>query len=89
MKRSFLKLQTQDSWPERTKVPSLFFWLRPGQHFFQVCNDVRDDGPNSGSNIHLLWIHDGHGVSMGVMEGEIFIQVIKQTGSWGEKRKNS
>lgn len=73
VKKGFLKLKTQDSWSERAKRPYFLFLLGSGQHFFHVCNDVRDNSPKSGSNIHLLWIHDSHGVSIGVMEGEIFI----------------
>lgn len=63
--------------------------LGPGQHLLHVCDHVGDNSPHSSRNVHLLRIHGGHGVSMGVMEGEIFIQVVKETGAWRDKRKDS
>lgn len=82
LKMNQMKLLGEEGLPEAEdpgllarKGPSALFLvlLGPRQHFFHVCNDVRDNSPNRSSDIHLLWIHGGHGVSMGVMEGEIFI----------------
>lgn len=52
---------------------SFSFSLGPRQHFLHVRHDVRYHSPNSSSHVHLLRVHGGHGVSVGVMEGEVFI----------------
>lgn len=76
---SFLKLQTLGVLgvlARKDQSASPLLSLGPGQHFFHVCNNVRDNSPHSSSNVHLLWIHSSHSISVGVMEEEIFIDVI-------------
>lgn len=65
----------------------LSFLLRPGPAFLPSLQRRRGDGPNSGSNIHLLWIHDGHGVYGS--DGRNIYAGHQADGSWGERGENS